>query len=515
MQAFAPPTTTAMQRYAVKRKESPPDASVKTEPHLKQMCLNAGLIKAKEEVPDEAPPTAGAGPPAATAEQQAATADPSVATTADVTDKPPPAQTPVKAEPKGLFQKLTNQKASKLCITLSSPPPPSQNRAPDKDEVGNDSGLSKPSKVPPALGRDDNLLAATATSPEEQAEPAVPDFKKLLKSSAAKRIHNAFVVQQKCTPKNAPELQQHYEDLMAAHPSGSAPIVEFKKAISECKRGNFDTPAVKSIKRRIRTKEWGKKEELASWKQVVDKHGSNVAYAALRQGTLPYVPHTLLLPGHGVKWPESHEFIMSRTYWTSSWKDELAIVADDEDMPSDETIDKFISEAGYDTGIARLKTRDAVLAGALTGIPKDIGEQAETATPEVRTEAMRSIHPEHSGNKYDEVHNTVMKNIAKCMSEWPRFKSKHEVSIAKAGGNPLAKPVCDRTNALLAQADTDYKHVTDQFTTISVKGKGFLSKQELETVLDKIETIFKHNKEIQDCTKALCALMVCVQPSRG
>ena len=116
-------------------------------------------------------------------------------------------------------------------------------------------------------------------------------------------------------------MKQHYEDLIAAHPKGSNIILEFKKAIGECSRGELDTPAVKDIRRRIAAKEFGKKEELVSWKAVVDLHGEAVAYAALRQGTIPYVPHTLLLPGHGVKWPESHEFVISRRYWSQTWKE--------------------------------------------------------------------------------------------------------------------------------------------------------------------------------------------------
>jgi len=130
-------------------------------------------------------------------------------------------------------------------------------------------------------------------------------------TSEAKRIHNAFAHRKKDLKKE-PELLQHLHDLEEHHKKGSPVIMEYKKAIGECKMGKFDTPFLLAVKKRILTKKWGQEAELGSWKQVLDRFGHNVAYAALRQGTLPYVPHSLLLPGHGVKWPESHEFVLTK-----------------------------------------------------------------------------------------------------------------------------------------------------------------------------------------------------------
>ena len=101
------------------------------------------------------------------------------------------------------------------------------------------------------------------------------------------------------------------KDIIEKHPQGSPIITEMKRLLGECRNGNFDTPSLNAVKKRIRIKEWGNQAELGSWKQVLDRLGPNVAYAALRQGTLPYVPHSFLLPGHGVKWPESHEFVLT------------------------------------------------------------------------------------------------------------------------------------------------------------------------------------------------------------
>ena len=102
----------------------------------------------------------------------------------------------------------------------------------------------------------------------------------------------------------------HIADIRKKLPKGSDEVMKLKKMIGECKGGNFNTPALNEIKQQLLIKQWGKNNELGSWKEVLDRHGPAVAYAALRQGTLPYVPHSLLLPGHGVKWPESHGFLM-------------------------------------------------------------------------------------------------------------------------------------------------------------------------------------------------------------
>ena len=98
--------------------------------------------------------------------------------------------------------------------------------------------------------------------------------------------------------------------------------VRLQKMISMCKGGSFDTPEIHALKK-IFEKTHGHDVELGSWKQVVDRHGPAVAFAALRQGTLPYIPHTLLRPGHGVAWPESHEFILTRRWWKESWRNEI------------------------------------------------------------------------------------------------------------------------------------------------------------------------------------------------
>ena len=119
-----------------------------------------------------------------------------------------------------------------------------------------------------------------------------------------------------------PTLDKHWKELEEM-PRNHPEVVEFKDLIGNCKAGNFNTPDVNALKRKIFIKEHGTDSELGSWKQVLERHGPAVAYAALRQGNLPYIPHTLLNEGHGVPWPDSHEFLMTRKWWKESWRTEI------------------------------------------------------------------------------------------------------------------------------------------------------------------------------------------------
>ena len=83
------------------------------------------------------------------------------------------------------------------------------------------------------------------------------------------------------------------------------------------------------------------------------------------------------------------------------------------------------------------------------------------------------------------------------------------MQIAKASSNPLATAIIEKAKAILGAADSDYKVVLGGNTTLQVKGKGFLRYADLVDVQGAIETIFKHNKDINDLVKALNALMIC------
>ena len=88
-----------------------------------------------------------------------------------------------------------------------------------------------------------------------------------------------------------PAFKRYYEDLVALHGRSDPEVDKFKKLISLTRNGRFDTSKeLLAIRKNIKVREWGKNVKLGSWKEVVDKHGEAVAYAALRQGTLAHVP---------------------------------------------------------------------------------------------------------------------------------------------------------------------------------------------------------------------------------
>ena len=305
---------------------------------------------------------------------------------------------------------------------------------------------------------------------------------------------------------NEPVLLQHLNDLIKAHPKGSQVIRDFKKLIGECHRGNFDTPSLRAVRKRILIKEWGKSAELGSWKQVLDRHGQNVACAALRQGTLPYVPHTLLLPGHGVKWPESHEFLMERKFWNQHWREEVRFESDDDNAVTKAEINQWLRDNGVQCD--EHQEWSDVKDSALTGIPSgmDMPSLAPTPTVTVKTEEERAIHPDFCGPKYDELHSQVAKNIQRVIQEWPKHKSKHEIAVAKAEPHPLCTGVIGNLKALLQAVDKNYKSLEEANTAIAVKRRGFLSKDQLEKHKDTCEKVWTQNKDVGEMVKALDGL---------
>lgn len=312
----------------------------------------------------------------------------------------------------------------------------------------------------------------------------------------------------KTLEQKEPELLQHLADLVEHHKKGSPVIIEYKKAIGECKRGNFNTPFFNAVKKRILTKQWGREAELGSWKQVLDRVGHNVAYAALRQGTLPYVPHSLLLPGHGVKWPESHEFVLTRKFWKETWQSEVEFRDDDPEI-TQKAIKEFLDTPGNQSEAHQ--TWEELTGTVMRGIPN--GEEMETpvqAEPaatatSVKSEFERSIHPEFCGVKYDELHSTTVKNITKVTGQWPGKKQKFEVDVAKAEAHPM----CANSEALavvksmIGQADDEYLEIDKTNKMIQVKGRGYLSTSELEATNLRTEAIWKHDKALVEYIKSL------------
>ena len=310
-------------------------------------------------------------------------------------------------------------------------------------------------------------------------------------------INNAFVAQEWYMGNCEPRLQQYFEDLLKQSPVNREAIIEFKIAIGECKLGKFDTPKIKAIKRRIHTEEWKATGQLTSWEELTTKHGEAVAYAALRYGRLPYVPHTSLLPGRSVQWPWSHQFVKSQMLWSSTWKETFGFnCADCEDMPSQETIDEFLRRLGGFHNVTGIEGRNALRkrdgSTGTTVILKESRGPAETAPQLIPRPHVH--HPDHSGKEYNDLHATTMQKIAKLFSQWTTHKAIHSLQLDWARDREFAAPVCDTLKVLMKTADAAYKVVCDSHTSIVANGRGYLPKKELEDTIAKINLIYDNHR---------------------
>ena len=90
------------------------------------------------------------------------------------------------------------------------------------------------------------------------------------------------------------------------------------------------------------------------------------------------MPHSLLLPGHGVPWPESHEFVLTKKYWHEHWKQEVAF--DDEDpVATQQAIDEFL--ASPETQCEEHTSWTELTATVMTGIPSGETMEQRDTTP--------------------------------------------------------------------------------------------------------------------------------------
>ena len=162
--------------------------------------------------------------------------------------------------------------------------------------------------------------------------------------------------------------------------------------------------------------------ELGSWKQVLDRHGPTVAYAALRQGTLPYIPHTLLKTGHGVKWPESHEFILTRRWWKETWRTEITYrgTAEADTAKEERDIRKWLKEKGELRESHDSESWEEMHGRLRTGSPagEDVNPAAAPAPAHCppQTDTERAVNPAHYGPEYDEIHDSVIKKRPKSVA---------------------------------------------------------------------------------------------------
>ena len=251
---------------------------------------------------------------------------------------------------------------------------------------------------------------------------------------------------------------------------------------------------------------WGKDKKLGSWKQLCDKHGKEVSYAALKQGTIPHVAHTLLKPGHGVQWPENRQFVMEETYWKQHWRDTITWETDGDEFPADleAQISEFIAENKDDTPEAW----DEFAATAETAIPTwmHFPQPAAAAVVQISDDE-RAIHPDYSGTKYDELHTVTLKILNKLVSEWSRARLRADVCLKKIKTAELCKgPAPVHIDSVLDKCDKLYTGLVRSQITLLVRGKGFLSIHELNEIRHNLDDLWVHYKEAVDFMKPLVAL---------
>ena len=404
LQAMAPKkqTTTKRKEVQVKKKEwKGPWKKIllvaKEKPKTAAAPPDATTEAATAEAATAAPPaaTAKAAPtsatPPAAGQATVATNDPSVPPEEPPADAPPPV---IETETSRDSKKFPKISSSQLQIDSSSPPPPRTNLEDTADESsppfkklrtsvldadGLEGAMEAMEEDPEedmhplqtiarrAATQTGTTTASTAAAPEP-AETAQGDSSQSFsyskatltgKTALAKVINNKFKIQERYMEKTELELMAHWRDLQKGH-RGCHEVADFKRIIAEAGVGKFDTPEILALKKRLKIKQWNEQKMLVSWDEVVKKYGECSAYTALSQGTLPYVPHTLLMPGHQVQWPNSHQFVLSRQFWTATWKDELDfLVGREDEMPSHETINRFLRENGFIGGKEAIPYRPA------------------------------------------------------------------------------------------------------------------------------------------------------------
>ena len=551
----APPKTfqKAPPKACTKAKAKPED--VKIDSRLKQICPNDALRKAQEEPKAPASPPAATAkaattapaaatpppaaiakvataeaatpPPAATA--KATTADPSAAPASPV--KLPSYETPqqFKAEINSSSKRplqVTHEKAfKKVRSNLSSPPPPTtlgggteSNSQEAAGPMVSPTTLACDELYPATLAALDAKILAASTPAETTVEgeniptTAAPGrlqeghngrWRLSCKTPKEEYVLNiAFRYQYQYMKDFEPQLNQHFEDLLKTVPKDSEAINEFKKAVAENPEGQFDNPKLMAIKKLITIKECLQPENLASWTEVVNKYGP-VAHTAMREGILPYVPNRLLHPGHRVKWPESHEFVINQRWWSSTWKDTLSYIL--YSLPSQETFDGFLNaQAGrHITGIVGV---DALHARAFTDMPDVIAMlegPAETA-PTAITPQERAVHPDHSVTLENDMHDAILTSIRKFCKVWPTQASKVRQRLMRIHYIPeMGAYTFDQITHLTEKAEAGFKVIVNSAHPIQLAGRGYVTRKVYDHVRDIIDEISYTHKQILGNMKIL------------
>ena len=81
-----------------------------------------------------------------------------------------------------------------------------------------------------------------------------------------------------------PDLQLYWEALQREHPSAQCDEQKaFRKLVAGTKGQNYTTEPFMKILRQMIIRRHGAETHLASWPEVVKRHGANVVYAAIKQ----------------------------------------------------------------------------------------------------------------------------------------------------------------------------------------------------------------------------------------
>ena len=236
---------------------------VKQEMHTpKHMCLNSSLKESKKEP---------ASPRSPAMLHPEAIQTPSVALASPDSSRP----TPV------VWKTQLRTKMSNLAVSLLSPSPTGQKRTVAPLEADAPPGSIGGITSVTANGCNSQLLENDGTGGKHSHG-----------TTESKQINNAFNMQKKHLDNDA-LLKQHNDELLDVYGRGNPELMNFKKLVGSAKKGMFEViPQLRVIHKQTKIKNWGKNVRLGSWKEVVDKHGEDVDYTALRQGTLAHVPPT-------------------------------------------------------------------------------------------------------------------------------------------------------------------------------------------------------------------------------
>ena len=201
----------------------------------------------------------------------------------------------------------------------------------------------------------------------------------------------------------------------------------------------------------------------------------------------------------------------------NTWREEIKFETQDQQQATDTEIQKFLAAEGNGVGCPSLPTWDAFLADAKTGIPSDADFEPPPAepAPHIKAETERAVHPEHYGKEYDSLYAIAYKNVQKGASEWPKNKSRHEISLAKAENHPLCGQVIHNMKALMAHAEVNFKKVEATYKSMEVKGKGYHSMTELQAASKVCEELYQQNKDLQELVKALDSLSKLQVPQKS